>query len=102
MIRKANTLKAGDIFIYNYGELVAVENYKNNDLHNDVHSLWITTRACYNLNEIYSYTSATIITIYPDEEVDVIGHITLYEPENEDEKTFESSLDAAIEDVYND
>lgn len=71
---KAEKLKSGDVFLFDYKEQVAIESPVQN-------YLWVTNRDCYLSKEdldngkSYWYTSATLMSIYPDDDVELIENI---------------------------
>lgn len=71
---KAEKLKTGDVFLFNNKEQVAIEPLGQN-------YLWVTNRSCYlqkedlNNGKSYGYTSATLMSIYPDDDVELIENI---------------------------
>lgn len=69
----AKNIKKNDIFIYNGYENVAIDDYSDKNPY-----LWVTSQRCWipeNVNAVYGYTSATVIAIEPDEEVEYIGRM---------------------------
>ena len=70
---RANALCFGDVFLFEGIEFVAIDNYNETENGN---FLWVTNRNSYINSGDQTSTTATLITLYPDDCVELIENIS--------------------------